>query len=92
MGKVTPENIVKLGVGFWASKTLLSAVELGVFKTLASGPAEPAVLQAPLGLHPRSRATFSMRLWPWECWSERTARIATAQKPIFSWTLGSCLT
>ena len=58
MGEVTPENIMKLGVGFWASKTLLSAVELGVFKTLASGPAEPAALQTALGLHPRSARDF----------------------------------
>jgi len=58
MGEVTPENIMKLGVGFWASKTLLSAVELGVFKTLASGPAGLAALQANLGLHPRSARDF----------------------------------
>ena len=58
MGEVTPENIMKLGVGFWASKTFLSAVELGVFKALASGPAEPAALQTALGLHPRSARDF----------------------------------
>jgi hypothetical protein len=28
---VTPANILHLGLGFWGSKTLLSAVELGVF-------------------------------------------------------------
>ena len=58
MSEVTPENIMRLGLGFWASKTLLSAVELGVFKTLASGPAEPAALQTALGLHPRSARDF----------------------------------
>ena len=28
---LTPDGILQLGLGFWASKTLLSAVELGVF-------------------------------------------------------------
>ena len=34
----TPERILEIGMGFWASKTLLSAVELGVFTALAEGP------------------------------------------------------
>jgi hypothetical protein len=34
----TPEHITQVGLGFWASKTLLSAVELGVFSTLADVP------------------------------------------------------
>ena len=35
---VTPDAILQLGLGFWASKTLLSAVELGLFSesTLAN--------------------------------------------------------
>jgi hypothetical protein len=28
-------SLAQVGMGFWASKTLLSAVELGVFSTLA---------------------------------------------------------
>jgi hypothetical protein len=36
-GHVTPEAIMQLGTAFWASKTLLSAVELGVFSELAGG-------------------------------------------------------
>jgi Dimerisation domain len=36
----TPEHIMQVGLGFWASKTLLSAVELGVFSTLADAPAD----------------------------------------------------
>lgn len=58
MGQVTPENIMQLGVGFWASKTLLSAVELGVFKRLANAPADLATLQNDLGLHSRSARDF----------------------------------
>src|SRR5262245_54900130 len=30
----TPENILKMGTAFWASKALLSAVELGLFTEL----------------------------------------------------------
>jgi hypothetical protein len=28
---ITPDHIMQIGSGFWASKTPLSAVELGVF-------------------------------------------------------------
>jgi hypothetical protein len=38
-----PEQILRLGMAFWGSKTLLSAVELGVFTALADGPQEGAV-------------------------------------------------
>jgi hypothetical protein len=34
----TPEGIVQLGLGFWGSKALLSAVEIGLFTGLAEGP------------------------------------------------------
>ena len=33
----TPENIMKIGTGFWASKILLSAVKFQIFTTLAEG-------------------------------------------------------
>ena len=58
MGGPTPEHVLKLGMGFWASKTLLSAVELGVFTVLAGGPADLASLQKQLGLHQRSARDF----------------------------------
>lgn len=58
MSVVTPENILKLGMGFWASKTVLSAVELGVFSALAEAPSDLAALQIRLGLHPRSARDF----------------------------------
>jgi hypothetical protein len=55
----TPEAIMKLGSGFWASKTLLSAIELGLFSELASaGPLESEPLRGRLGLHPRSARDF----------------------------------
>jgi hypothetical protein len=55
---MTPEHIMKVGLGFWGSKTLLSAVELGVFPTLAGGPMEGAALAERLGLHPRGARDF----------------------------------
>ena len=33
--QATPERIMQLGLGFWGSKTLLSAVEIGLFTELA---------------------------------------------------------
>lgn len=54
----TPEHIMQVGLGFWASKTLLSAVELGVFSTLADAPADLPTLQRELALHQRSARDF----------------------------------
>jgi hypothetical protein len=55
----TPEAIMQLGTSFWASKTLLSAVELGLFTELAkAGPLDEAALRDRLGLHPRSSRDF----------------------------------
>jgi hypothetical protein len=31
MNQPNPEHILQVGLGFWASKTLLSAVEMGLF-------------------------------------------------------------
>jgi hypothetical protein len=58
MSSVTPGHIMQVGMGFWASKTLLSAVELGVFSTLANGPADLPTLQGKLALHPRAARDF----------------------------------
>jgi hypothetical protein len=54
----TPERILQTGFAFWASKTLLSAIEMGVFTELASGPEPFAALSGRLGLHPRSARDF----------------------------------
>jgi hypothetical protein len=57
--QVTPDAIMQLGLGFWGSKTLLSAVELGVFSQLADeGPLDSEALRDRLGLHPRSATDF----------------------------------
>jgi hypothetical protein len=55
----TPDGIMQLGMGFWGSKALLSAVELGLFSELASGgPLDCEALRARLGLHSRSACDF----------------------------------
>jgi hypothetical protein len=54
----TPDHILQLGFAFWGSKTLLSAVELGLFTELAKGPLDTEALKARLGLHPRSARDF----------------------------------
>jgi predicted nicotinamide N-methyase len=54
----TPDHILQTGLGFWASKTLLSAVELGVFTKLAQGPLAAETLRQQLGLHERSAHDF----------------------------------
>jgi hypothetical protein len=53
-----PDAILQLGLGFWASKTLLSAVELGLFTTLAQGPRTAESVMAELGLQPRGTIDF----------------------------------
>lgn len=58
MAGVTPDSIMQLAFGFWGSRTLLSAVELGLFTELAKGPRTREALQQALGLHPRSSADF----------------------------------
>lgn len=54
----SPEHIMKLGMAFWGSKTLLSAVELNVFTELAQQPMDAPALQTRLGLHSRSARDF----------------------------------
>jgi len=54
----TPERILQIGLGFWASKVLLSAVEIGVFTELSNRPLDLNSLRGRLGLHPRSARDF----------------------------------
>src|SRR5258708_7914743 len=53
-----PHQILQTGLAFWASKTLLSAVEMEVFTELGKGPEGLASLTGRLGLHPRSSRDF----------------------------------
>ncbi len=54
----SPEHILQTGMGFWASKTLLSAVEMEAFTELAKHPKDLDTLTGRLGLHPRSSRDF----------------------------------
>jgi len=49
---------MQLGTGFLGSKTLLSAIELGLFTELARGSRDAETLRLQLGLHPRSARDF----------------------------------
>jgi hypothetical protein len=51
-----PSLIMQIGLGFWASKTLLSAVELGLFTTLGAGAMTGQEVAEHLSL--RSRAVY----------------------------------
>src|SRR5262245_59404358 len=55
---ITPNAIVQLGFGYWGSRTLLSAVELGLFTELARGPLSLEDIRARLNLHERSARDF----------------------------------
>jgi O-methyltransferase/methyltransferase family protein len=58
LNALTTDHVLQLGFGFWASKTVLSGIELGVFSQLARSPGTLDDLQAKLGLHPRSARDF----------------------------------
>jgi len=53
-----PDQILQIGLGFWASKTLLSAVEMEVFTELARHSEDLDTLAGRIGLHPRSARDF----------------------------------
>ena len=56
--RLTPAKIMQLGAGFMGSKTLLSAIELGLFTELAKGPQTLEALAGRLQLHNRSAQDF----------------------------------
>jgi len=58
MNESQSDQILQVGTGFWASKTLLSAIEMGLFTELAKHPEDLETLQGRLGLHPRSSRDF----------------------------------
>ena len=58
MQDITPDAIMQLGFGYWGSRTLLSAVELGLFTELARGPLALDEIRDRLGLHERSARDF----------------------------------
>jgi len=55
---LTPEAILRVGLGFWPSKILLSAVEMELFTDLAKGPQPLERISGRIGLHSRSARDF----------------------------------
>ena len=56
--QLNPDKIMQTGLGFWASKTLMSAIEMDLFTELSRGSQPYEALTARLGLHPRSARDF----------------------------------
>jgi hypothetical protein len=56
--QVSPERVMQVGLGFWGSKTLLSAIEMELFTQLADQPQDLEMLRGRAGLHPRSARDF----------------------------------
>jgi hypothetical protein len=53
-----PDRILQIGLGFMSSKTVLSAIELGLFTVLSHGSLGCTALTARLSLHPRAARDF----------------------------------
>ena len=51
--KVDPSHIMQVGMGFWASKTLLTAVKLELFTHLAVRPLSAKEIKFEICLHER---------------------------------------
>ena len=83
---MTPAKIMQLGTGFWGSKTLLSAIELGVFTVLAKGPLDAERLRIKLDLHPRSARDFFDALVALGMLKRTGARYANTRRPRCFWT------
>ena len=58
MSTLSPSHILQVGLAFWSSKALLSAVELGLFTELSAGPQNRSWIGERLGLHPRPLVDF----------------------------------
>ena len=56
--QVNPSHIMQVGMGFWASKTLLSAVELELFTKLGSESMTGAQIAEALELDARAIPDF----------------------------------
>ncbi len=56
--QINPSQLMEIGMGFWASKTLLTAVKLGLFTHLNSSALTANELGNRMGLHTRARKDF----------------------------------
>jgi hypothetical protein len=58
LNTISADKILQMGMSFWSAKTLLVAVELGLFTELAPAPLDAQTLTQRLGLHPRAARDF----------------------------------
>ena len=56
--QIDPSKIMQIGLGFWASKTLLTAINLELFTYLSRGELSGRDIQTKLGLHNRNLYDF----------------------------------
>ena len=56
--QVDPSKIMEIGMGFWASKTLLTAVNMGLFTLLAKGKLSGEIIGEKLALNHRGLYDF----------------------------------
>src|SRR2546423_3879381 len=56
--QLDPSHIMQVGLGFWASKTLLAATKLGLFTLLDQGARTSEQIRTSLGLHGRTLLDF----------------------------------
>ena len=56
--QIEPSKIMQVGMGFWASKTLLTAVNMGLFTHFPQGDMCGQDIKEKLGLHKRSFYDF----------------------------------
>jgi len=56
--RIDPSKIMQIGMGFWASKTLLTAVNMGLFTHLADTELSGNEIKNKLSLHNRSLYDF----------------------------------
>lgn len=55
---VSPERLIQLGLGFFVSKVLLSALKFDLFTVLDNAPLTASDIQSQLALHPRGVLDF----------------------------------
>jgi hypothetical protein len=55
---LAPDRILQIGFGFWGTKTLLTAIELGLYTELAKAPLDAAQVTERFKFHPRGVADF----------------------------------
>src|SRR5262249_8009661 len=55
---IDPQRVLQLGMGFWSSRAVLTAVEIGLFTELAKRPRPLHELIDHFGWHPRAAQAF----------------------------------